>query len=76
MSGVVEILLGGMVALPATRDLGGWLAATLLAVYLLIWLDRLRGASQQVAGRRAAAAGVAVDTAYFAWGGYVAVAGG
>ncbi|MBF6425397.1 hypothetical protein IU440_11950 [Nocardia cyriacigeorgica] len=70
-SGIAEIAVGAMVIVPATRDIGGWLAAAMLAVYLLVWLDRLR-----TEPGRASAAGVAVNAAYLVWGGYVAVAGG
>ncbi|WP_228798665.1 DoxX family protein [Nocardia cyriacigeorgica] len=55
-SGIAEIALGTMVILPVTRDIGGSLAAAMLAVYLLVWLDRLR-----TEPGRASAAGVAVN---------------
>ncbi|MBF6342642.1 hypothetical protein IU421_11980 [Nocardia cyriacigeorgica] len=73
VSGIVEVTLGTMIIVPATRTHGSWLAAAMLAAYLLLWLDRLRSGT---GGRAAAAAGVAVNAAYLAWGGYVAMAGG
>ncbi|TLF74403.1 DoxX family protein [Nocardia cyriacigeorgica] len=73
VSAIAEIVLGTMLIVPATRALSSWLTAAMLAVYLLLWLDRLRTATGP---RRAEAAGVAVNAGYLMWGGYVAMAGG
>lgn len=73
VSGIAEIVIGAMVIVPAWRAVGGWLAAAMLAVYLLLWLDRLRTGT---GARRADAAGVAVNAVYLVWGGYVALGAG
>ncbi|WP_280382551.1 DoxX family protein [Nocardia wallacei] len=76
-SGILEMVLGGTVALPATRAAAGWPVTALLSVYLLVWVLRLRAAPRRTADRTslsATVAGVVVNAGYVAWAAYVALA--
>ncbi|MEU3009491.1 hypothetical protein [Nocardia asteroides] len=69
-SGGAEIVVGGCLAVPATRAFGAWAALTLLCAYLVLWLTRLLSPHTN----RAAAA-VAVNAIYVVWAALVATTG-
>ncbi|MEV6358821.1 MauE/DoxX family redox-associated membrane protein [Nocardia asteroides] len=71
-SGGAEIVVGGCVAMPATRAFGAWAALTLLCGYLVLWLTRLLHARTN---RAATAAAATVNAAYVAWAAFLATTG-
>ncbi|WP_147251804.1 hypothetical protein [Blastococcus sp. TF02-8] len=77
VSGALDVLAGALVAAPATRAAGGWLAAGLVTAYLPAHLDPLRrtGTATRLYDRAPGiAARVLVNLGYIGWA--VAVARG
>ncbi len=83
VSGLADVAVGVLVAVPATRTVGGWATAALVTAYLPAHLDPLRRVrtARRVQVHRAfdrplgVAARVAVNLGYVAWAVAVAVGG-
>ncbi|WP_052372095.1 DoxX family protein [Amycolatopsis taiwanensis] len=77
LSGVAEIVVAGLVAVPATRALGGWLGAALITAFLTVWIEALRHARSDQPCRANRLVGVVVrlvvNIGYVAWAIAVAV---
>jgi uncharacterized membrane protein len=79
-SGLADVAVGVLVAVPRTRAVGGWATAALITAYLPAHLDplldplRRAGTAQRRMDRPpAVAARVAVNLGYVAWAAAVAV---
>ncbi|MFM9369105.1 hypothetical protein [Streptomyces sp. Da 82-17] len=78
VSGVVEVFVGALVLLPASRVSGAWAAAGLFAAYLVPHLDALRPVHRGRPGLLWRPAGLAgrllVNAGYVGWAVAVALA--
>jgi uncharacterized membrane protein len=78
LSGLADVVVGVLVLVPATRELGGWATAALVTAYLPAHLDPLRrsGGPRRALDRPwAVAARVVVNLGYVAWAVVVARGG-
>ncbi|MFC8126049.1 MauE/DoxX family redox-associated membrane protein [Streptomyces sp. NPDC057302] len=77
VSGAAEIVVGALVLVPYSRSAGGWIAAALIACYLVSHADALRRARpdrpRPLERPTGAVARLAVNALYIGWA--VAVAG-
>ncbi len=76
-SGFVEVAVGVGLVLPRTRAVCAWLATAMLAVYVLVWAQRLRlaraGDPRPMNRPPAVLAALVVNVGYLAWATAVAI---